>query len=102
MALSTPRATRGTAIAIGSTGESKSWVTQQTNVARIFNLFVEHNDNDPANPRIGAPLEKLTEKKLCDQTMYARFARYLVHGYVKPAGTKGGGEHLGCDTAINY
>jgi hypothetical protein len=99
--------TMGSLAAIGSTGEGRSWGTQLNNVVRIFNEFVKHNDAtlDPKEAKyqlIGKDFDDLDEKTLCDRSVYERFAHYLVHVYVKPEGTKGTGEHLGCDTAINY
>ena len=99
--------TMGSLAAIGSTGEGRSWGTQLNNVVRIFNEFVKHNDAtlDPKEAKqqlIGKDFDDLDEKTLCDRSVYERFAHYLVHVYVKPEGTKGTGEHLGCYTAINY
>lgn len=101
MALATR--TRGSLVAIGSAGEGPSWGGQLNNVVRIFNEFVKHNDEATDSPRIGNDFQDLDEKRgLCDRSLYERFAHYLVHVYVKPAGTRGEGDHLGCDTAINY
>ena len=84
--------------AIGAQGASVSWSSQKKNVVRIFNLFIEQDEE------LSKCAEKtwhaLPEEALCGPDIYERFAYYMLHVY-EPDQRKGE-EHLDGSTTRNY
>eukprot|EP00966_Prymnesium_polylepis_P284662 6576835-Prymnesium_polylepis.1 len=71
--------------AISPEGDGPSWLQQQANVARIFKAFVAQDSE------LTVDWDLLGAVILCDKPVYARFAGFLVHVYVIPAGVKNAG-----------
>ena len=81
---------------IGAGGTSVSWTGQKKNVVRIFNLFIEQDDELST----GDAWEELSEETLCGPDVYERFAYYMLNVY-EPDQRKGE-EHLDGSTTRNY
>ena len=83
---------------IGAQGASASWSSAKKNVVRIFNLFIEQDEE------LSKCAEKtwhaLPEEALCGPDIYERFAYYMLHVY-EPDQRKGE-EHLDGSTTRNY
>ena len=87
------------AAAITPEGDGASWLQQQANVGRIFQLFVAQ-DSEPAI--VGMHWDQLGAEILCDRPVYERFSGFLVHVYLIPAGVKNAGLPLAAQSVLNY
>jgi hypothetical protein len=83
---------------IGAGGTSASWTGQKKNVVRIFNLFIEQ-DEELSTDR-AKTWEALSEAALCSPDVYERFAYYMLNVY-EPDQRKGE-EHLDGSSTRNY
>ena len=84
--------------AIGAGGASVSWTGQRKNVVRIFNLFIEQDEE--LSTGAATTWDALSEAALCAPDVYERFAYYMLHVY-EPDQRKGE-EHLDGSTTRNY
>jgi hypothetical protein len=75
---------------IGAGGASVSWTGQKKNVVRIFNLFIEQDEE--LSKRAEKTWDALPEEALCGPDVYERFAYYMLNVY-EPDQRKGE-EHL--------
>ena len=84
--------------AIRAQGASASWSAQKKNVIRIFNLFLEVDEE--LSKRAEKTWEVLPEEVLCGPDVYERFAYYMLNVYEPDQ--KKGEEHLDGSTTRNY
>lgn len=84
--------------AIRAQGASASWSAQKKNVIRIFNLFLEVDEE--LSKRAEKTWEVLPEEVLCFPDVYERFAYYMLNVYEPDQ--KKGEEHLDGSTTRNY
>ena len=83
---------------IGAGGASVSWTGQKKNVIRIFNLFIEQDEE--LSERAQKTWDALPEEALCSPDVYERFAYYMLNVYEPDQ--KKGEEHLDGSTTRNY
>ena len=86
----------------GRGGRLRSWLTQKSNVARIFELFIAQDNELRCNLRGSNTWDVLDEEVLCAHPIYERLAHFLVHVYKIPKGVKNAGFPLACDSVKNY
>ena len=80
--------------------DSDSWLYQKSNVLRILNDFVAHDE--PTRSDGITVWAQLGEAMLCRCAFYERLAHWLVHTYKIPKGVKNAGMPLACDSVRNY
>ena len=84
---------------IGAGGSSRPWSNQKKNVVRIFNLFMEQDEE--LSSRAENTWHELSEEALlCAPEVYERFAYYMLNVYEPDQ--KKGEEHLDGSTTRNY
>ena len=86
--------------AIGASGVSQGWTGQKKNVIRIFNLFIEQDEELQARPEKRCSWVDLPEDVLCSSDIYERLAYYMLYVY-DPDKKKGEG-NLDGSTTRNY
>ena len=85
---------------LSADADSDSWLYQKSNVLRILNEFVAHDE--PTRSDGIKEWAQLGEAVLCRCAFYERLAHWLVHTYKIPKGVRNAGLPLACDSVRNY
>ena len=86
---------------LSSKGESTSRKSLLSNVLRLFEIF-RTSLIEAGGENLCVPWQELGEDVLCDQTVYAAFAHFLVNEYVIEPGSKNAGQPLSCTAVLKY